>query len=561
MWPLLLTSIVALTVVIERLYFTASERLRRRARGGRADLRSRRSGQARRRAERRSRLRRFRRTRADLRHSSIATCRSRNALLQASSRELQRFNRGLPILDTVITLAPLEGLFGTVTGMIHAFGLLGASELGAPTAITGGIAEALIATAFGLLIAMVALIAVQLPECPARTGAPGDRERRSASGDAAAEVGEEPRRKTGIMTIIPSPRSNRRPRIEIIPLIDIIFFLLATFVMVSLSMIQNRGIPVQLPAATTGLPQAREDSASISISERGEVYFEKQLVDATQLDAALRQSRRRESRREGLHQRRHPRRVRQGHRGARRGPSCRHRQRRHRDSPEDTVRRSIVASGVVAIVLHGFVLFGLQLDRAAVPLPPAPGPIVVGLVASAPQPAAVPAPPEPKPDTPSVPEPPKTPGKIAREETRSLQRSSPTPKQKASEAAAPEPVAEQPPSTSASGGGSAAPSAAKRPHRVQDGLVSSVPRYRNTPPPRYPPSARREHQEGVVLLSVDVGVDGRPTAVVVKRSSGVRILDQAAITAVRRWTFEPARTAGLPVESTVEVPVRFSLAD
>jgi biopolymer transport protein ExbD len=90
------------------------------------------------------------------------------------------------------------------------------------------------------------------------------------------------------MTIIPSPRSNRRARIEIIPLIDIIFFLLATFVMVSLSMIQNRGIPVQLPAAASGVPQAREDSASISISEQGEVYFEKRLVDPPQLDAALR---------------------------------------------------------------------------------------------------------------------------------------------------------------------------------------------------------------------------------------------------------------------------------
>ncbi len=42
--------------------------------------------------------------------------------------------------------------------MIHAFGLLGASELGAPTAITGGIAEALIATAFGLPIAMISLL-------------------------------------------------------------------------------------------------------------------------------------------------------------------------------------------------------------------------------------------------------------------------------------------------------------------------------------------------------------------------------------------------------------------
>lgn len=81
-----------------------------------------------------------------------------NALLQAANKELKRFSRGLPVLDTVITLAPLLGLLGTVTGMIQAFGLLGGSELEAPTVITGGIAEALIATAYGLLTAIVALI-------------------------------------------------------------------------------------------------------------------------------------------------------------------------------------------------------------------------------------------------------------------------------------------------------------------------------------------------------------------------------------------------------------------
>jgi biopolymer transport protein ExbB len=81
-----------------------------------------------------------------------------NALLQAANKELKRFSRGLPVLDTVITLAPLLGLFGTVTGMIHAFGLLGGKELEAPAVITGGIAEALIATAYGLLTAIVELI-------------------------------------------------------------------------------------------------------------------------------------------------------------------------------------------------------------------------------------------------------------------------------------------------------------------------------------------------------------------------------------------------------------------
>jgi biopolymer transport protein ExbB len=157
MWPLLLTSIVALTVVIDRLWFTARERWRREpaavarifadVEGGRLEE-ARTAGDASR--DFVARVLTF-----ALEHRDVSFA---NALLQASNRELKRFDRGLPVLDTVITLAPLEGLFGTVTGMIHAFGLLGASELGAPTAITGGIAQALIATAFGLLIAMVALL-------------------------------------------------------------------------------------------------------------------------------------------------------------------------------------------------------------------------------------------------------------------------------------------------------------------------------------------------------------------------------------------------------------------
>lgn len=157
MWPLLLTSMVALTVVFERLIFTIRERLARRpavvaeifADVERGDLNAaQRLGEG-------SQDYLARTLTYALRHRDVSWS---NALLAAANIELQRFNRGISVLDTIITLAPLEGLFGTVTGMIHAFGLLGANELGAPTAITGGIAEALIATAFGLVIAMVALI-------------------------------------------------------------------------------------------------------------------------------------------------------------------------------------------------------------------------------------------------------------------------------------------------------------------------------------------------------------------------------------------------------------------
>ncbi len=89
------------------------------------------------------------------------------------------------------------------------------------------------------------------------------------------------------MTPIPSPRSKRRARIEIIPLIDIVFFLLATFVMVSLSMIKDQGIPVNLPSAATGTPQAREEAVTISIRADGQLFWDKEPLDASQLAARL----------------------------------------------------------------------------------------------------------------------------------------------------------------------------------------------------------------------------------------------------------------------------------
>src|ERR1700719_5169143 len=65
--------------------------------------------------------------------------------------------RGLWVLETVVTAAPLLGLLGTITGMMQAFKVIGGSGLVAPTQVTSGVAQALIATALGLLIALFSL--------------------------------------------------------------------------------------------------------------------------------------------------------------------------------------------------------------------------------------------------------------------------------------------------------------------------------------------------------------------------------------------------------------------
>ena len=80
--------------------------------------------------------------------------------VEAAAAQIERdMSRGLWLLETIVTAAPLLGLLGTIVGMMHSFKLIGGDGLVNPSGVTGGVAQALIATAIGLVIALVALFA------------------------------------------------------------------------------------------------------------------------------------------------------------------------------------------------------------------------------------------------------------------------------------------------------------------------------------------------------------------------------------------------------------------
>ncbi|MCG3150577.1 MAG: hypothetical protein PCFJNLEI_04064 [Verrucomicrobiae bacterium] len=82
-------------------------------------------------------------------------------------------------------------------------------------------------------------------------------------------------------------QSHPEARIEIIPLIDIMFFLLAAFMLVSLCMVNLKSVKVNLPTATTGAPDSKHDFVSISVEKSGMIYFDKKPVGPSELVMAL----------------------------------------------------------------------------------------------------------------------------------------------------------------------------------------------------------------------------------------------------------------------------------
>lgn len=157
MWPLLICSFVSLTVVIERAMFWVM--LRRRSNGTLLNeimalcesgdweaIRLRTAG---------TRDYAIKVIITGILHRDFSMTK---AMESAAADQVKRMRRFMGVLDTMITVAPLLGIFGTVTGIIQSFEALGATGIERPAAVTAGIAQALITTAAGLGIAIPSVI-------------------------------------------------------------------------------------------------------------------------------------------------------------------------------------------------------------------------------------------------------------------------------------------------------------------------------------------------------------------------------------------------------------------
>ncbi len=154
MYPLLVCSVIALTLIIERSIFWAASGIDRdRPLMDRVlELSAQENWEEIRKATQGSKNSVVRVLISGILHRDYSPVK---AMESAAADEIYKMRRFMGALDTIITIAPLLGILGTVVGIIESFDMLGASGIEDPMAVTGGIAKALITTASGLTIAIV----------------------------------------------------------------------------------------------------------------------------------------------------------------------------------------------------------------------------------------------------------------------------------------------------------------------------------------------------------------------------------------------------------------------
>ncbi len=159
MWPLLACSLLALTVILERLAFGVRRTVARRPQAASQIIRlvsAEKRGEAFGIAESHPKCPLCCVLHEGLKHA--ASGRETEAMQLAAARQLKLDKRGINILDTIVTVAPLLGILGTVMGIIDSFNLLSDAGIQNPQAVLGGIAQALITTAAGLTVAVISLL-------------------------------------------------------------------------------------------------------------------------------------------------------------------------------------------------------------------------------------------------------------------------------------------------------------------------------------------------------------------------------------------------------------------
>ncbi|MCW1242817.1 energy transducer TonB [Pseudomonas sp. SAICEU22] len=219
-------------------------------------------------------------------------------------------------------------------------------------------------------------------------------------------------------------------------------------------------------------------------------------------------------------------------------------------------RREGLLLGAFVLVLHGAVI--VWVNQAPAPVLPVVPPEIPPMTIEFSQPAPpVVEPPPPAPIVQPVVEPPPP---VEEELAVKPAPPKPIPKPKPVVKPVPKPVAkpvEQPPAPPAPPQPVAAPPAPPAPKPVTPPSASAG--YLKNPAPEYPSLAMRRGWEGTVLLRVHVLVSGKPGEIQLQKSSGRDQLDDAALAAVKRWSFVPAKQGDVAVDGWVSVPIDFKI--
>lgn len=219
-------------------------------------------------------------------------------------------------------------------------------------------------------------------------------------------------------------------------------------------------------------------------------------------------------------------------------------------------RREAILLGVVALLLHGAVIYWLsQKPTPVLPIvPPEIPPMTIEF--SRPAPPVV-EPPPPQPVQPVIEPPPPVEDELAVKPPppKPVPKPKPKPVPKPEPKPAPKPV-QQPPAP-APVAAPVAPPAPPAPAPVTPASASAA--YLKNPAPEYPSLAQRRGWEGTVLLRVHVLASGKPGEIQIQKSSGRQQLDDAALTAVKRWSFVPAKQGDVAQDGWVSVPIDFKI--